>query len=271
MLYHDLKELRLLEEIRDIDLNPLAVQIDNLRQGSYWESKNERLLFLKDSQTIAVELAMATIGFRFTIQELVAILANKLSNNCTYEQCLHNAIDVIEACDGLIYEIKTHPDIQVNSLYDLEDDTYDFLALENYRPPMKVQPTEWVGNSTTDYYDSNIHCILGNSVSQHQGPQALDALNLLQEISWELNPEIMALEELPSTDIANNPDAMSQFTQLANRSRELYESYKDNPFWFIWRFDKRGRMYSTGYEINLQASGYKKALLDFAVKEVITD
>jgi hypothetical protein len=32
----------------------------------------------------------------------------------------------------------------------------------------------------------------------------------------------------------------------------------------LGQFDKRGRMYSKGYHINLQASGYKKALLDFS-------
>jgi DNA-directed RNA polymerase len=57
---------------------------------------------------------------------------------------------------------------------------------------------------------------------------------------------------------------------MAINSRKTYEKYSDKEFYFIVQFDKRGRMYTHGYHITNQGSGYKKALVNFSKKQLIT-
>ncbi|WP_219811313.1 DNA-directed RNA polymerase, partial [Campylobacter concisus] len=43
------------------------------------------------------------------------------------------------------------------------------------------------------------------------------------------------------------------------------------PFYFKWAYDKRGRVYSKGYHIQIQASEYHKACLSFSKSVDLTD
>lgn len=268
MQYKDMVDIYLSNELADIDLIPLIQAIDNLKSGTYWESKNARLIHLKDSQTIADSLAKATIGRELTIQELIGKSHYLFSDNCEFSDSLLNCSDIIEACNEIIFSIRITDTINVSSFYYLEDETIDYLNLSTFNPPMKVKPLDWTDNSTGGYYDNDLHCILGSHLSHHTGYQALDVLNILQQISWELDTHISSLDELPNKELPTK-DAQVAFNQMARESKDLYQKYSAIPFWFIWQFDKRGRQYSKGYHINLQSSGYKKAILNFTEKELI--
>ena len=262
-MYQEILELKLLDEIKDIDLAPMITAIDSLKEKEYWETKNKRLKCLKDSEEIATILLINSIGFNIQIQELIGRIAHKISSNCSYTEKIQNASDIIEACDNTFYEVIIGQHIMVESFYNLEPETYEYIALRTYQPPMVVKPRDWISNDDGGYYDTPIHCILGSTYNQHSKPQALDILNTLQSIEWKLNPTILGLEEQPNKQF-KSITSHEQFMQMASDSQKTYSEYKDRKFWFIWQFDKRGRMYSKGYHINIQASGYKKALLDFA-------
>jgi hypothetical protein len=268
MNYDDMLDIKLCSEIKGIDLDPIITKIEELKSASYWQSKNERLSKLIDSQLIAEILTKSSVGFCYQIQELIGRIAPKISK-CKYEDAIRNASDVIEACEDIIYEVVIGDHIMVNSLYFLEADTYEYIALRKFNPPMVVTPKNWETNSDGGYYDNGLHCILGSIHSQHHKPQALDVLNILQDIEWELDPEIVEYDELPNKEFKSS-ESHEQFKVMAMESRKVYEKYTNKPFYFIWQYDKRGRQYSKGYHINLQASGYKKALLNFSQKHLIT-
>jgi DNA-directed RNA polymerase len=269
MNYNDMLDLMLRKEIKDLDLEPIITAIDKLKETEYWESKNKRLSGLVNSDYIAEKLAMTTVGFNFQIQELIGRIAPDISSGIEYIEMVRNATDVVEACDNLIYSLVHNEHIMVNSHYVLEPETYEYIALRRFNPPMLITPKNWESNSEGGYYDNDLHCVLGSIHSQHKKPQALDVLNLLQEIEWELDPTIMELEEAPNKEF-KSPESHEQFKKMAMDSKSVYATYADKKFSFIWQFDKRGRQYSKGYHINLQASGYKKAMLNFAHKELIT-
>jgi len=90
----------------------------------------------------------------------------------------------------------------------------------------------------------------------------------LQSIKWELDPEILQLREKPNKTL-DTPEKSMQFDLMKTTSSRVYKEYTDIPFYFMWKFDKRGRMYSSGYHINFQSTDYKKALLSFVKQEVI--
>jgi DNA-directed RNA polymerase len=269
MNYQDMLEILLNEEMKDIDLDPIATAIEDMASQDYWQSKNERLSGLLTSEEVARILVQETLGFGIQIQELIGRIATKISKDIPYKDMVRNATNVIEAAENLVYEIKLGDVIMVNSFYKLEAATYEYTDLRRYEPPMLMEPNQWVVNDDGGYYANDLHCILGSIHSRHDKPQALDMLNKLQAISWELCPLILEYEEIPNKDFVS-PESHEQFKTMAIDSRNTYMKYVDKPFWFIWQFDKRGRMYSRGYHINLQSSGYKKALLNFASKSLIT-
>ena len=44
---------------------------------------------------------------------------------------------------------------------------------------------------------------------------------------------------------------------------------EDNPFYLTHKIDKRGRIYSQGYAINVQGNSYQKSLIDLVKKDYI--
>ena len=41
-------------------------------------------------------------------------------------------------------------------------------------------------------------------------------------------------------------------------------------FYFTWKYDKRGRIYSQGYHVNIQSTSFKKSLINLHNKLVVT-
>lgn len=269
MNYKDMLDLKMAEEIKDMDFQPLIDAVNALKQGSYWQSKNERLTTLIDSTDIAVILTKATVGFDMQIQELVGILARQISKGIKYEDMIRNASDVIAACDDIIYKLVIREHLIVESFYRLEPETYEYIGLATFSPPMVVEPKQWVSNNEGALYDTDIHCILGSKLNRHNREQALDVLNLLQNIAWELDPVISKMEQEPNKQL-KSPDSHEQFKTFKKECQEVYEKYMNKPFWFMVQFDKRGRMYTKGYHIQFQGSGWHKASLNFSKKELIT-
>lgn len=103
----------------------------------------------------------------------------------------------------------------------------------------------------------------------HDDKINLDTINSLNRIEWVLDPDVLAEPEVPGKSITD-PTAHQQFVHMAQQSRRLYQTFRDRVFWLVWQADSRGRYYSHGYHINLQAQEYKKALLSFNKMEVLT-
>lgn len=119
--------------------------------------------------------------------------------------------------------------------------------------------------------------VLGKGNDIHQRLNK-DVINILQSVSWELNEDI--LDDLH--DVLKPSD--EQLTPMEEKDR--VEAFKvrdvetgnviqylldnNNRFFFGWKYDKRGRSYSMGYHINPQGNEYRKAMLQFSDKEVLT-
>lgn len=269
MNYNDMLDILLDEEMSEIDLDPVIQAIEDMASKDYWPTKNKRLGSLLVSEEVARILVKETLGFNIQIQELIGRIATKMSKGISYKEMIQNATNVIEAAENLVYEIKLGDVIMVNSFYKLEANTYEYIDLRKYEPPMLDKPRDWVSNDDGGYYENDLHVVLGSIHNRHDKTQALDVLNKLQSISWELVPKILEYEEIPNKEFTS-PDSHEQFQTMAINSKETYQKYVDKQFYFIWQVDKRGRQYSRGYHINLQSSGYKKALLNFASKSLIT-
>jgi len=119
----------------------------------------------------------------------------------------------------------------------------------------------------------------GNNVGQRVNKSAI---NKLQSVPWEINEDILHLlsDKLKEPDW-KSPEAPTAIEQkerkksFALRDRETndvvdYLLENGNQFYFGWKYDKRGRSYSQGYHTNIQGNEYRKAMLRFSNKELLT-
>jgi len=248
-----------------------------LNQQYSYDSKNVRVSEIRvESLDIAYQLAASVMrcnGVITPIQGICSSLAPLLNDKLL--DGVRTAAEIIAVCEGKLYDLLAH---------DYEENPTGTLAIEPkikasidvlsrieefmFVPPMVLTPKPWKSNTGGGHYTQEESCILGKH-NHHKDAQALDCLNILQEIEWELDPDIMHLREKPNK-VLDTPEKIMQFKVMRITSSRVYKEYSSIPFYFMWKFDKRGRMYSSGYHINFQSTDYKKALLSFTKQEVIT-
>jgi len=111
----------------------------------------------------------------------------------------------------------------------------------------------------------------------------VEAINKFQRVQWEINTDILHLlsDKLKEPDWKNpNPPSALELKEREKafilRDKETndvidYLLENGNKFYFNWKYDARGRSYCQGYHINIQGNEYRKAMLRFSNKELLTE
>ena len=179
--------------------------------------------------------------------------------------------DTAEAFEWGIILLKECVESGLYQFQEMEEDWYVYPNLTltkkikqkidrlQYLPPMKSLPIPWTNNTNGGWLFETKHLVLGNKFKKHSLPLAYDVINKLQEIEWEIDSETYKHEK--------------QTNRAMNKQKFLrvIKDYLGIPFHFVWRYDCRGRSYSSGYDLNLQTNEYGKALLSLHKKEVVTE
>jgi hypothetical protein len=160
---------------------------------------------------------------------------------------------------GLYTIQQKNGDWYIYPSYTLEPKDKQKLAKLQYLPPMKQAPIKWKDNHNGGWFWENKHLILGSRFNRHDEPLAYDVINKLQSIPWEIDNETYLFEK--------------QTNKTMNKKQflKVIDQYLGEHFYFVWRYDSRGRSYSSGYDLNLQSNEYGKALLSMHKKELITE
>ena len=159
--------------------------------------------------------------------------------------------------------------------YQLSQETLDKIHTTMYLPPMSTAPLHWSDNNTGGYYVHSSSCVLGSG-NNHDEVQSLDVLNTLQDIPWKFTDIINDIEPYAKPKKLSETDSeyqrrVKQHSARIEHSSHIYNMIDDlDKFYFVWKYDKRGRSYSQGYDVNLQGSEYKKASIEMATEELIT-
>lgn len=257
-------------------------RINNYRLAadSYYDTKQTRVRHL-DGKFTNEDIALELLAVLLPIQEVSPIqaLASQLGIYLSYDALLDGVktgAELIAICEQSgAYTIYKHTDelnetgtLSVRSNFKLDDKTADLIAKTKFLPPMLCKPNDWTNNRNGGYLQGSGSCILG-IMNHHEGNQSLDVLNMLQAIPWQLN-ELIDYVEKSNKDLDTH-EKLTQFELMKNQSTIVYNELMDsgNRFHFGWKNDSRGRMYSQGYHCHLQATQYKKAILDFYDEELI--
>ena len=256
--------------------------IDVYRNKVYgYKSKNERVSKLnKLSDDIAEELAVAVLGLKDVspIQVVVTQLANFL-NYKVYLDGVKTAAEIIAVCAGELYSLYHSTDqenetgtLGIKPHYEPSKLVQEFIANTKYLPPMLVKPLDWKENNNSGGYLDGSGSILLGDMNHHNENQALDVINILQSIEWELNTSMLEFEEVSKKELDTH-EKKSNFNRIRDTSEEVYRDLLEqgNKFYFVWKYDFRGRSYSSGFHINIQGNSYRKSLLNFKHKEVLTE
>lgn len=253
--------------------------------NSYYPSKHKRINELHQHTMtmtdIVLELFASVLPYQVItpIQSIAANLGSRLGYRYVLDG-VKTAAEIIAVCEksGLytIYH-SSHQDNDTDTLgvlphYKLSQHVIDYIENSMFLPPMICKPKPWHNNDNTGggYLHSKGSCILG-ALNHHNHHQNLNHLNILQSIPWELNKHIVDMDEVPNKvlETAEQQDQFENFKQEAVKVRNMLIN-TGNRFYFQWKYDKRGRSYSTGYHVNLQSTEYQKASLQFKHKEVLT-
>jgi hypothetical protein len=161
--------------------------------------------------------------------------------------------------DAGLYTLKREDDhVYLHPTKLLHKSIHKRLDKLQFLPPMKQCPLPWKDNHNGGWLWENKHLICGHRYNRHDRPLAYDVINKLQKVAWEIDPITYMIEKRKNKTMSKR-----QFLRVM-------KEYIGRPFYFVWRYDSRGRSYSSGYDINIQTDEYGKALVSHHHKELIS-
>jgi hypothetical protein len=274
--------------LKDIDcgsdslLWPMAEAIAEYRAKIYYDSKNTRIQQLSpfNNLDLAIEMHIVILPLEgiVPIQQAVALLSNYLDFDDQLEG-LKTASELIAVCSNVgLYSLHhratttNHTDtLAIESHYTLSTTALEFIERTSFLPPMLCIPRDWDSTSYRGGYLTATDSVILGRLNQHDYWIDTCAINQLQQVSFSINEEMLEQEELPTKPLKEK--ALKQFYLHVKQSRDTCNKLINagNKFYFVHKKDFRGRIYSLGYHVNLQGTKYKRSLLEFSDKQLITD
>lgn len=258
--------------------------IEDYLDQDYFASKNARLVKLhglvqdRGIEYLLIKILAAVIhtNQEQTYQQVIGYLQAFMPHEDPFDRAVTagELIALGSHPQGLYTIIPQERDmslVHVNYWYLIEQhltDALDWINTTTFNPPLVEKPKVVTSNRSCGYHTIREPVILGD-LTDHDEQQNLEAINNLNEIEWVLDPHVLAEPETAGKPFTDQ-QAHENFVQMVQESQFIYNMLRDRPFYFAWQYDCRGRMYSHGYHVNLQAAEYKKALLNFNHYEVLT-
>jgi len=204
-------------------------------------------------------------------------------------------------CETDLFDItKAHKQasLQIVNRIGLPQEIMDFIERSCFLPPLVCEPRELTHNMSSAYYTHEADSlILGGAMNHHDGNICLDVLNKRNKVPLSLDVEFLCnYEEEPTYDLNTvSQETLDKYeargrklshwdqADLIRKQKQNWDRYKRQSYYFYSlivnqgnkyyvpnKFDKRGRMYSSGYHINPMGTPFKKAMTNFANKEQVS-
>lgn len=286
---HTIKEIILNEvqtELGDVIVKGEAL-ISKYVNADYYPGKGARIdtIANEDFGTIVTTVICSSLVIEYPepIQRIVTRVANILPYECRLEAAKTAAELVIVLAELDVYDIilansSESGSMQIVTNIVLSDDVKEVIIGKKYLPPMLCKPNVIDSNLTCKHLTTGKKSLILGKGNHHKEPLAYDAINIASSVELELNQDILQFTETSKKgDTKLDTETMDQFIDrtenhalMARESRKVYDEIGEQSFYLTWDYDKRGRMYSSGYHINIQSSEYKKAVIQLKNKHLIT-
>ncbi|WP_086302572.1 DNA-directed RNA polymerase [Campylobacter vicugnae] len=227
---------------------------------------------IADELSISILFTTILLG-KSTFQSYIGHVASQINLEIESFRKAQLAAWVLAYCDGGAYDIIAPA---IGSMMNYSVEPKISLSVEDsqelsrcfFLPPSKDKLNDWTNPYNGGYSFERSYAILGDSFNKHDYPIDLKTLNILQSVKYKLTNNVDTPQKL---DEEASDDRAVQFALAEIQTRKVLKDYRDDEFSFVWKFDKRGRVYSCGYDINVQGDSYRKASLEFAKEEIVNE
>ncbi len=270
-----IKVLREEQEYFDEYLIEIMGKINKYLHGSYWDSKMDYItaICLTDISVsdMANHIIFISMKYSNTSIQNIAYDLSTLFDKYIDDQFIRIQIgaDLAYVCRGITYKLTKKESILFETKLELSDRTKSLISNYIYQPPMLCKPLHISNNHQSGYLTYNDSVILGGKEKSHNKLLRLDVINIQNNIGFVLDNEVIKHKE-KSKKVLKKQD-LENFNQFVKECGWLHEEYKDRTFYFNWRYDSRGRAYTSGYHINIQSTEYRKASISLAKKELLRE
>ena len=271
--YHISKDIQeyLLDKYTD-EIDSLTTSLREYISQSYWDSKNERLQAInKDLTKVILNILTQTVLIASDYVPLLTICSSVSFGLGRYHdiQTCADVLWLINQTDLILIDI-VNDTRYIQSNMELPDELVNRLTLMCVLPPMLVKPRTLRHNKSCGYLTINKDSlILGDKENYHDECISLDVLNTLNSQAYQLDLDICYKYEKELT--GDEPTHSDELTH--NKAKEQFEYFRDviqdKTIFFTHKVDKRGRIYSQGYQFNTQGSSYEKACINLKTKEFV--
>jgi len=274
-----------LQERLNINLSTIIEQINN-EYPDYFEtidnilgynSDNFMLRFLAVLGNKNVGTYIEAIDVRhITIQQMFVTIVKYIDAEPQEQHRIVKAI--LEASEGVLFDVITkQQQDEYGQWYTLkvleiafsdDTDSAELVELSMFKPPIKAgQVLSWkIGSG---YRTTDDKCTL-NRGEANQPEEVLDVLDKLQSNTWEIHSYVNANRERNylMDKFSKKGDEEGVATLKAKHatltSDVVYDYLREGTqqgFHFQYRYDFRGRIYATGYQVTTQGDKWKKGSL----------
>lgn len=229
--------------------------------GKPYESKDLRLSKVEaylDDIPLWVLLSVASNSAE-TLQTCSARLGSFLEDETIL--AIKTGAEILSICDGLGFSIERPiygegNTFMVTCKLDRLSEVLSLQALEFYPMPELTIPS---------YSKDASRVLLGHRENRHNNGVNMSVLSILSTVGYKLTDI--------AKDVEPKPEGVKQedWDNYLSQSEIVKAELANKPFYFKWAYDKRGRVYSHGYHINIQSSEYHKACLSFSKSVELTD
>lgn len=272
-LAKDIKEYLSVEYADDI--NHIKTVLQDYLDKEYWESKNARLEVIKsmDLETVILDVLVQVCLIAQNDIPLVSLCSAKQIKGMSKQDSAMTVGEILHCIDStdLILWDKPKDKILIKSNMVLSDELERRLKLMCVLPPMLTKPKRLTHNKSSGYLTiKSDSLILGDKENHHDECISLDVLNTLNSQALQLDLDICYKFEKEFTGDKTDETALLTFEKAKEQFEFFRDKLQDHTIHFTHKVDKRGRVYSQGYQMNTQGTSYEKACINLKTKEFVT-
>ena len=220
----------------------------------------------------------------------IASLCARHLNMSDKVEAIHTMAEIIAVLGetDLFDNKKTREGWIVISRVGLDAEVTQYADNALYLPPLIIKPRKVRHNRDSGYITQRGESlILGFYENHHDDNICLDVLNTLNSNEYELDTDFINQYE---EQWHREELSQQEYEELSHADREIYNMdaktwkkfqeqgkffqhlmiHHGNSFYLCNKVDKRGRIYSSGYHVNVQGSSFKKAMVNFKHHEIPT-
>lgn len=250
-----------------------------VNQTFSYESKNIRVSGLRgmDLRELVVDVIVASAHCQ--TEELFTSFTARMAGTLGWDDKKSSITTIAEItavlCDTDLFDLTQADRFgswHIISNITLSLQLQEYIANCAYLPPLVHKPKKLRHNRDTPYLTIGQDSVILNK-GHHGDDVCLDVLDSKNSVALSLDLEFLSkVEETSNADL----DTPEKQTMRLNQKRQSHEFYllmagQGNKFYLHHKYDKRGRIYACGYHISSQGSPYKKAMIEFANKQLVAD